>query len=137
EVVLPPELRGRTLTLVIPYFRTLAELHANGEEALSLETSITARYAAPGWHAWHIPARLTGGPTLKLELGVDHRTVFSARIGTVPRLSASAAGDPVYFFVRNFNQATLIGSLGIGALLSFIHVVSFLFDHRRRAQLWF
>jgi hypothetical protein len=95
EVVLPPELRGRSLTLAIPYFRALAELRANGEEALSLETCLTARYADPGWHAWHVPAQLTGGPTLKLELAVEHRTVFSARIGTVPRLSASAAGDPV------------------------------------------
>jgi hypothetical protein len=136
QVALAPELRGQALTLAIPSLRAIASLRVNGEEATSLETWTMARYSLPSRQAWRVPARHTGGDRLALEITVRHRSMFSAWLITLPRLSATAQGDRAELAVRSFNEATLIALLGVGGLLSFIYMVSFLFDRRRTQHLW-
>ncbi|WP_198104573.1 hypothetical protein, partial [Clostridioides difficile] len=74
---LPPELRGRDIGLSIPYFAALVELRVDGHAIAPLTRKSWETYRGR-FHAWRIPAELTAGDAVDLELVVEHTWAQSA-----------------------------------------------------------
>ena len=136
RVALPPELRGRPLTLTIATLPALARLRVGSRDAVDLETSTLARYASSGQHAWRIDAADAHDGALDLAITADRAWLEAAWVNTVPRLSATEAGDPPYVFVARFNEVTAIVALTTVLLMSCAYAALFLLDRRRKAELW-
>jgi serine/threonine-protein kinase len=135
-VDLPASLRGRALTLTIPFFPALAELRVNGELIAPVEPPAPGDYRSPvGAHRWQLRPELTAQP-LTLGITVTRRWTRSDWIDTVPRLSAAPAGDAAYRWVRAINGDVTVGVLAMLILVTFTHLLIFLLDRRRAAHGW-
>ena len=134
EVILPEEMRHRTLTLAIPHLMARASLRVGKHEVPELGESLWEGYRGEGPHRWRIaPSDET---RLKLELQVEHRWTLSGWIDSVPRLSATSRGDRNFRTISLFNYWSGIAgatSSIIGALYLFI----FLLDRRQVGHAWF
>ena len=79
-------------------------MRVDGEEASALDASVLHRYRKSGNHSWRIPASQSARGALSLELEIPHTWAQSGWIHTVPRVSATVAGDSYFLFVRGFNE---------------------------------
>ncbi len=136
EVPLPEAFRGRALTLTIAHLPALVALRVNGHEAVALDTSAFERYRSSGPHRWRVVAEYTQGPSIELQLVVDHTWVQSAWIDWIPTLSATPSGDTKFVLVTAFNEITAIGALVSMLLVSFLYGVIFLNDRSRKVHAW-
>ncbi|MGH7296522.1 MAG: hypothetical protein ACRELB_16410, partial [Polyangiaceae bacterium] len=135
DVRVPPELRGRELTLTIPYFAALVSLEVDGHLLPDLDAGALDRYRGTGPHRFIVPP-VTGAGPLHLELVVDHRWTGSAWLDTVPRLSPGTAGDRGYVFVKLFNESSAAAGLAMILLVGFANGIVYLSDRRRGAYGW-
>ena len=137
RVTLPPELRGRPLTLAIPFFEGPTTLRANGRVAVPFDPE-GPHYRSRGAQAFRIDAEATtASPELSLELEIDHAFTRSAWFDSVPRLSATPGGDSAFRAVRFVNQTVGLVTLGVLFGLGTFYAVAFAFDRSRRAHGWF
>src|SRR5688572_8140604 len=102
EVELPPAFRGQTLTLAIPYFTGRTRLFLDDREIPALESVSVDDYRTAAVHRFHLAAELTGRERLRLTMRIEHEWAQSAWFDSVPRLSATPAGDRWTRFVLAF-----------------------------------
>lgn len=129
ELQIPPDLRGKTLTLVIPQIEARTDLVVDERTILPLDDP------GSGWRGeraprWRLPS--TDGPTLPLTLIVENRAPQSTRWSTTPRVSATDFGDARFLTMRAIN---LTGSaIAFGGLIGMfaLYAVLWLLDRARR-----
>ncbi len=133
----PGALRGEELSVVVPHFEGLAELHVNGQRAHAVQYEPIEDYRHAGPHMWTLPEAVADAPTFDLSLTVDHRWTQSGWLGTVPRLQRSnrlGAHATTVMLVNDFGAiATLYGLLLIGLMSLWVY----LSDRHRNSYLWF
>ncbi|MEO6954162.1 MAG: protein kinase [Polyangia bacterium] len=126
-VELDPELRGKMVTLTIPLLRTPVELEVDGRRIPSLDEHLFDRLRVTAPHRWRIDARDTGAP-LHIRLALRNVWSQSSWLDTVPRLSATAWGDPWTRTVRIVNVGaewlSFVALLTIAVVFLFLHLVS-------------
>ncbi|MBI2394480.1 MAG: protein kinase [Deltaproteobacteria bacterium] len=137
-VPLPQELRNRPLTLAFVRLPARAWLHVQGRPVFAIDQDdVTSQYRVSGPQRWAIPAELTRGSTLDLELVAQHRFTMSGWIDVVPRLSASHHGDPVFRGIHAFNEITAIFGIALMLASALSYLIIFLLDRSRQAHAWF
>jgi serine/threonine protein kinase len=139
RVDVPEAMRGRALTLTIPYMTARATLRADGAEALPIEASALDRYRATNPPRWRIPAAASADGRLDLELTLAHRSSRTAWIDSVPVLTTDPLGGgwtgAVYAFNAWAAELALAGALIVAILYGFLWAS--LRDRRREAHGWF
>jgi len=132
-VVLPPALRGREVTVAIPFLMARAELAVDGRRLASQRAFYeTVRSTA---HAWHVPSDVTAAGTLDLELTIEDSWFQSTYLDVPPRLHAGPSGGSWYEGVTAFNHGTAAFAVAVTLLLGGLYVMLFL--GRRRATYGF
>ncbi|MGO8999982.1 MAG: protein kinase domain-containing protein [Polyangiaceae bacterium] len=136
SVTLPPDLRGRALTLAIPILNAPCALLVDGRRMAPLDIGTDRAYRGNGHPRWTIPEDATSNPTLDLELDIDHTWTQSAWLDAPPRLSATPEGDATYLAVTGVTD--LCAALGLTAILLGVplYLGMFLLDRRRVAYAW-
>ncbi len=138
-VDVPPDFRGRPLTLLIPQLWARTSLVANGMEAAPLDADETDGYRGDGSARFRIPGEISARADgrIALELRVEHAWTQSAWLDTVPRLSATPHGDAWGRFVRLFNRTTATAA-GVTILVVFFsYLILYILDRRDSAYGWF
>ncbi len=132
EVVLDDQLRGRTLTLVVPQIEARTTLVLFGRVIEPLDDP------GHGWRGdraprWRIPAELTSGAKLPLTLVVSNGAPQSTRWSTIPRLSPTSFGDAKFRGTKTLNHVS--SAIAFGALLGMFVTYAALYalDRRKRA----
>jgi predicted Ser/Thr protein kinase len=136
HVELPPDLRDRPLTLAIGHMPAITHLRVAGRDAVAIDPSTLDRYRSQGAHAWRVEREETRAGSVDLELSVDRTWAQAAWVNTVPTLSATPGGPPLYLFVYQWNQVTSEVSLATALLMSFTYAVLYLLDRRRTTHVW-
>jgi hypothetical protein len=136
EVTLPPDLRGRDLTLAVVRLPARAWLRAGGAPMAPLDDP-PAGYRSDGPQRWRIPAAASDAERLRLTLTLDHGWAQSEWLDTVPRLSATPSGDLRFVVIRAFNRLTAQNALGMAAFSAYLYLVIYLSDRRRVSYVWF
>jgi len=131
------ELVGRRLTLAFVRLPAIATLRVNGVECVSLDPDVTTRYRVSGAQRWVIPAELTRGGELNLELNLQHRFTQSGWLDTIPRLSATEHGDHAFLAIHTWNDATAFFGMAVVFASGLSYLIIFLLDRTRRAHAWF
>lgn len=131
-----PDLRGRALVLANPHLTEKARLFVGGLEMFALNEVGSGAYRHPGPQAWRIPRELTQGPTLDIELVVEHGWLQGAYLDTIPRLSATEDGDVRFRLVRVLNEIGCTAALATCLPFAFMSIVLFLLDRRRKEHCW-
>jgi serine/threonine-protein kinase len=137
RIVVPAELRGRGLTLAIPFIAADVSLRVDGEELTPVDRDAWERYRSSGTRRWLLPPAQTARPQLTLELWVSHRWPPSGWWDSVPRLYESERGNPSFFWVAFCNRFGAHAAIGTGILIGFIYLLVWLYDRRRKAHGWF
>jgi hypothetical protein len=135
SVTLPPELRGRPLTLTITSFPALVTLRTPGSELRAAQLGPSAIYRTPGPLSWLLPA--SASETLDLELVAEHRWARSNWIDGVPRLSATPHGDRVFLWISLVNETAANFAAAGTWLIGLPYLFIFLLDRKRRSPGWF
>jgi hypothetical protein len=136
RVELPPDLRDRPLTLAIGHLPAITRLRVAGRDAVAMDPSTLDRYRSEGQHAWRVEREETRAGSLDLELTVERTWGQASWVNTVPTLSATPGGPPLFLFVTQFNQVTSEVSLATALLMSFTYAVLYLLDRRRTTHAW-
>ena len=136
DVALPPDLRGRDLTLAVVRLPTRASLRAGGAPVAPLDDPPDG-YRSDGPQRWRIPAAASDVDHLPLSLTLAHGWAQSEWLDTVPRLSATPHGDVRFVVVRAFNRLTAQNALGMAAFSAYLYLVIYLSDRRRVSYAWF
>jgi tRNA A-37 threonylcarbamoyl transferase component Bud32 len=124
---LPPEWRGKPVTLAIPEFEGDVTLFVDGRPQVDRSLGFA--------HAWRVDAAASDSPEVVLRLELAP-ALFSA-LSTAPRLSPTTDGDDWYRFVRGATyQASSIATTILG-FLALLYSVLFALDRRRPAHGWF
>jgi serine/threonine protein kinase len=138
-VELPPDMRGRALTLAVPHMPALATLHVDGGVAVPIGESELDVYRATAPHRWNIPEEASRDGKVRLELRVQHRMSRSAWFDAVPVLTTDPRGGAWIGGVNAFNMAAAAGALASGIIVTLLY--GFLYvsmrDKRRAAHGWF
>jgi len=137
RVELPPSWRGRRLTLAIPQLPSIVTLRVAGHELASLGGRPWDRYRSAGPQAFSLTAGDTMGPTLDLELSVLYQWSQAGWVDSVPRLSASEHGDPVFLVVQATNQWGAAAAAALVPLIGLWYLFVYLLDRRRKSFGWF
>lgn len=138
RVILPPSLRGTSLTLAIPFIEAPTSLRVDGVVAPSLEKSAVAS-ARPSLasQSFHIDARQTAAGALELELLVERRFTRSAWLDTIPRISATPHGDRAFLFVAAIDSTVSVAAFAVISTIGFTYLALYSFDRKRKVHLWF
>ena len=137
RVELPPELRGRELSLSIPYYGGVSSLDVDGEPAPDTVEDLVRGYRARGPHSFRIPATATGQDAITLRLHVQHRWTQSAWLATVPRLHPSDQRDERVLRVRTVNDVmAALGWTGL-AQIALTYLAVYALGRRQRAFVLF
>ncbi len=107
RAAIPPDMRGRTISLSIPHFAGLASLRVDGYAIAPMTRKSWETYRGR-FHAWRIADELTSAPEIEIELEVNHEWTQSAWLDTVPRLSSSPDGDATFRGVRDFVEVSSV-----------------------------
>ncbi len=133
----PGAMRDQELSLVLPHFEGLADLHVNGHRAEAVQYEPIEEYRHAGPHVWRLPEVTRGAQTLALSLTIDHRWTQSGWVGTVPQLHRGGrlgAHALAVLLINDFGaNATLYGLVLIGLMAMWV----FLSDRQRGSYLWF
>jgi hypothetical protein len=132
NMAIPPEVRGRELSLTLPWARSLATLRVGDETIEPLELWPFDVVRPGGFElVFRIPARLTDGVSLPVALEVMHFDTLSGYV-SAPRLAVSAYGDARA--ARAVNMAAIIGILFVCLVVGAGCLVVFLFQRGRLAD---
>jgi len=139
SVDVPPEMRGRPLTLAVAHMPALARLTADGNEAVPVDASVFDTYRATGPLRWRIPEDASKDGRLELEMRVSHRFTRSAWIDAVPELTTDLRGGRTIARVHAFNTAAATGALTAAIVVAILYGFLFLSlrGRRRNAYGWF
>ncbi len=132
DVPVGDELRGRTLTLVIPQVEARTTLLLFGRVLEPLDDPGT------GWRGdraprWRIPGELTNVAKLPLAIVVSNSAPQSTRWSTTPRLSATNYGDARFRWMKSLNHVSSAIALGALAFMFVMNAALYALDRRRRA----
>ncbi len=138
-VSVPEAMRGKPLTLVIPYMPTVARLRVDGNEAVAIDESTLDDYRATGPNRWRLPEDVTRDGALELELTIEHRTSRSAFVDAAPLLTTHPRGGSDIALTHAFNTTTAIGALSAGLVVALLYGFMFVLlrGPRRRSYGWF
>jgi hypothetical protein len=132
DVALDEQLRGRTLTLVIPQIEARTTLVMFGRVLEPLDDP------GHGWRGdraprWRIPSELTNVAKLPLTIVVSNGASPTTRWSTTPRLSATSFGDAKFRATRTLNHVS--SAIALGALVGMFvtYFALYLLDRRKRA----
>lgn len=138
-VDVPEDMRGRPLTLALPYTPAVATLRVDGAEAVPIDASPLDTYRASAPHRWRVPEEASRDGRVDLELTVHHRFTRSGWIDAVPVLTTHPLGGARLTAVHAFDTITAIGSLAAAIVVAILY--GFLFvslrGPRRSAYGWF
>ena len=123
----PPDWRGKTLTLAIPEFEGDVTLSVNGRRLPDRPLGFA--------HAWRIEGEASASPELLLRL--ELAPALWPGLFTVPRLSPTPDGDDFYRFVRGATYRASSVVTSVLAFLALLYLVLFALDRRRPAHGWF
>jgi serine/threonine-protein kinase len=137
RVDVPEAMRDRALTLAIPALWARCALDVDGAPMAALDADTDDGYRGNGHPRWSIPAAQAHGPTIDLALAIDHTWTQSGWLDTVPRLSATPAGDARYLTLRTFHAVAAIGALTAAIFVLFAYVILLALDRSQRAVRWF
>jgi hypothetical protein len=137
ELALPPELRGRELSLTIPYYAGNADLLIDGTRAVRTDDPLVRGYRSAGPLVFRIPEARTLAPVMTLTLVLHVRWTQSAWLDSPPVVSLAGAVPPRAQIVKLVNG--VVGALGFAALaqLGLSYSFAYLLQGRRRVQLLF
>ena len=137
DAALPPAIRGRDLSLTIPYYGGDADLSVDGVRAVRVDHRVVEGYRSAGPLVFRIPADRTGASHLALQLNVHVRWSQSGWFDTVPLLTLAETRPREALAVLLVNE--VIGALGLAALwqLGLSYVLAYLLHRKRRGQLFF
>jgi serine/threonine-protein kinase len=136
HVDVPPELRGKDLTLAFPQLHARATLRANGEEMSALVPEMNVGYRGTDQPRWRIPAEVSKS-ALDLELTVSYRMVMSGWLDVPPRLSDTEDGDAAFVAMADFNRAQAVTCTIAVMVTAFTYAIVWLLDRRRASYGWF
>jgi len=122
EIALDPSERGRPLTFVVPCFHGPLQLSASGEPIAEIDAGV-------GEHRFVIPAALTAGPTLALELRAEHDNATLQGFGLAPVLVAGVHPEPSG--VALFNRYLAISAFALIGVFATLYAVLYALDRRR------
>lgn len=136
RLLVPPDMRGRTLSLVIPQIEGRTRLYVSSVLVEPLDDP------GSGWRGeraprWRIPESLieagAEGPVLPLRLEVENAAPQSSKLPSRPRLSATPWGDARFLAARAINHTG--SAISFGALLGMFGTYATLWalDRSRRA----
>ncbi|MGZ3456362.1 MAG: protein kinase domain-containing protein [Polyangiales bacterium] len=134
HVALPPALRGKRLTLAIPFFEAPATLTVNGVVAAPLEWNVVPGKPAIGAQSFRIDPI---GDELTLVLSAERSNARAGFFDTVPRLSATPLGDPRYLAIRTLDGPVTLAAFAVLSMIGFTYLVLHFLDRTRRVHLWF
>lgn len=137
RVDVPASMRGRALTLAIPAVWARCSLDVDGAPMSALDADASEGYRGNGHPRWSIPADRVHDGAIDLTLVVEHAWTQSGWIDTVPRLSATPAGDARYLAIRTFQAVSAIGALTAAIFVLFAYVILLALDRSQRAVGWF
>ncbi|MEM7159399.1 MAG: protein kinase [Myxococcota bacterium] len=130
-------LAGTELSLVIPHFEGIAELHVDGRDAVATHLGPGDRYRHAGPHVWRLPAVSEQADHVTLELLVEHRWSQSAWLDTVPRLRPADDLGPAALTVLVLNHVGAIAAACGLVLIGLMSMGLHLANPSRRSYLWF
>ncbi len=133
----PPALRDRSLTLVIPFLAANASLRVDGADATDTEPEPVRGYRTRGPHSWQFPSSARGRSSLALELTVQHRWKQSGWLDTVPRVVPSEQRDDELWPFKLINDYGATFALFGLILIAVLYLAIYLVDRRRKEYLWF
>jgi serine/threonine-protein kinase len=137
DFAVPPALRDRPLSLVIPFFAGLTRLRVDEFDAVDTEPEPVTGYRGRGPKSWQLPYPTRGRDRVTLEIIVEHRWKQSGWLDTIPRILPSEEHDSVLTAIKLINDygatLALFGLTLIGLLYLAIYVV----DRRRKQYKWF
>ena len=125
------------VSLVVPHFEGLAELHVDGVPASAIQYEPIEDYRHAGPHVWNLPPLPPGDGPLRLELWVDHRWTQSGWLGTVPRLRPSGRLGAHALAVVVLNDFGAVASVSALLLIGLMSLWVFVSNRSRRSYLWF
>jgi serine/threonine protein kinase len=136
-VDVPPDMRGRRLTLAIPHLPARADLIVDSAEAVPIDASTLDRHRATNPNRWNVPAEASRDGQLSFELRVHHRMPRSAWFDGTAELTTDPLGG--VGAVHAFNTAAATGALAAAAIVTLLYALLFLFMQGRRkaAYGWF
>ncbi|MGD0527944.1 MAG: serine/threonine-protein kinase, partial [Polyangiaceae bacterium] len=136
HVDLPPELRGRPLTLAFPFLHARADLRANGTLLVGLDPEMRHGYRGTDQPRWRVPADVSQAGALDFDLTVSYRNLISAWLDAPPRLSDTEDGDRAFVLVATFDRVQAVLGLAVVLLTTVLYGLIFLLDRRRKAHGW-
>ena len=117
KVDVPPEMRGKPLTLAIRHLPAISTLQVDGEEAVLLDASMLDRYRRVGPQRWRIPEHASKDGQLALSLTVEHRWAQSAWVLSPPELSSTLDGGSLLLSISAFNTTFAVGAVCASAFV--------------------
>jgi serine/threonine-protein kinase len=138
EVPLTDAMRGHELVLTLPTVDAFATLHVLGETLEPMNHAAFDRVRPSDRRAvFRIPAELTHGDVLSLDLDVEHRDTFTAALRAAPILEVGAYDRSAALVSRALEQWLLAGMILVMGLLTVASGAAFLLDRTRRAAGWY
>ncbi|MBA2542123.1 MAG: hypothetical protein H0V17_20955, partial [Deltaproteobacteria bacterium] len=137
DFAVPPELRDRPLSLVIPFFAAVTRLRVDGLDATDTEPELVRGYRARGPKSWQFPSATRGRAQLALEITVDHRWKQSGWLDTIPRVVPSQQHDSMLTAIKLINDYGAVLALFGLTLIGVLYLGIYLVDRRRKQYKWF
>jgi tRNA A-37 threonylcarbamoyl transferase component Bud32 len=140
RVPLPDAMRGKDLTLAVPYLPARSQLTIDGAPMTNLDEgdADVDTYRTAGQQRWRIPASVASrGAGLTLDLEVEHSWTQSAWFDSTPRLSATPRGDPGFVRTRAFDRTSGIFGFTTILFVAFSYAMIVMFARKRTAARWF
>jgi serine/threonine-protein kinase len=136
-VDVPPELRGRVLTVSIAHLDAVAHLYVAGEEAPELAASMWDRYRRSTGHLFWIGPRESQASRLELALVVEYPWLRSGWFDVPPRLAAGERGDAWFALVSLLTLWSAALGLASTLVIGVLYLIIYLGDRRRTSHGWF
>jgi serine/threonine-protein kinase len=136
---LPPEARGRPLTLVLPHMQGRASLAVDGREAVALDPPSPQERRATRPHRWRLPAEATARGAVDLALEVEHRVPRTAWFDGVPWITSEQDGGTAALLVPNLVTAAAWFAIAASVVVALLYGTLFVSMRadRRGAHGWF
>jgi serine/threonine protein kinase len=121
SVELPPQMRGRPLTLSLGNLGAMVIARANGVRLVPLDPGMLDTYRSSGPVLFHVPEDLTQAGVVRIELVVSHRWYKSAIIDEAPLLTERPYGPDGVILVAAFNTVSALGALAASAVVLLLY----------------
>src|SRR5258706_12918284 len=104
-VPVPPEMRGRNLTLTLPMLPARAHVIVDDHHVFAIDSPTFSGYREAGPQRFRIPSERSDEGSIDIEIVVSNTWTMAAWVDAVPRLSATLDGDRSFNVVRSVNRA--------------------------------